>query len=318
MHVPLGPGREFDRIRAIAERLGSRASGLGDDCVRVPEGDGSLVLSTDTSIEEVHFRRSWLSPEEIGWRAAMAALSDLAAAGATPFGVLAAVTTPDGEGEPERLMGGIGDAVNEFGGVVLGGDLSRGVVLSLTLTVIGRALRPTSRRGGVAGDSLWVTGTLGGPRAAVTQWRAGRTPDPLARQAFARPMARIAGGSWLARHGAHAQIDVSDGLAGDVRHLAAAGGVGVEILLEDLPLHPSVAGAAALVGEAPEAFAAQGGEDFEILAALPGSFGAADARRFRQETGVGLTRIGNLAAGTEVRLLLRGSALELTGFDHFR
>ena len=112
MTTPLGPGPEFDRIRRIARELGARSEELGDDAAVVPDGDGALVVSTDASVEGVHFRTEWLSLEEIGWRAAAAALSDLAAMGARPVGVLAALAVP-GEASPEDpavVMRGVGAA----------------------------------------------------------------------------------------------------------------------------------------------------------------------------------------------------------------
>lgn len=92
--IALGPGKEFDRIRAVAAALGARAAGLGDDCALIAAGGVTLALSTDLTVEGVHFRREWLAWEEVGWRAAAAALSDLAAVGAEPVGLLAAVASP--------------------------------------------------------------------------------------------------------------------------------------------------------------------------------------------------------------------------------
>ncbi|HRN54682.1 MAG TPA: AIR synthase related protein, partial [Gemmatimonadaceae bacterium] len=107
-HVAMGPGREFDAVRALLEQWGPAARGVGDDgaVLDVPPGE-KLVVSTDTTVEEVHFRRAWLAPEEIGWRATQAALSDLAAMGARPLGVLLALTVPrDWRGELPALAEG--------------------------------------------------------------------------------------------------------------------------------------------------------------------------------------------------------------------
>jgi thiamine-monophosphate kinase len=235
--IPLGAGPEFDRIRAIAEALGESAGALGDDCASVPDAEGTLVLSTDASIENVHFRRDWMAAEEIGWRAAAAALSDLAAQGATPVGLLAAVALPreapveDSTG----IMRGIGRAAADSGAAVLGGDLSAAGEWMITVTVVGRAVRPVSRRGASPGDGLWVTGALGAARAALDAWRAGREPAPGAREAFAHPRPRIAAGRWLGEHGARAMLDLSDGLAADAGHLAAASGCRAEIDLDSVP-----------------------------------------------------------------------------------
>ncbi len=316
--VALGPGAEFDRIRRIAERLGRRAAGLGDDCAVVPAAAGELVASTDTSVEGVHFRRDWITPAEIGWRAAAGALSDLAAAAARPVGLLAALTVPAGATEDlEPVMDGVARAADSVGAVVLGGDLTAGPALVIGVTVFGRAERPMSRRGGRPGDGLWVTGSLGGARAALTMWRAGQAPGEASRAAFAHPEPRVRVARWLAEHGARALIDLSDGLAGDVRHLAAAGGTGAEVDLGALPLHVGVGPAAALAGEPAEVFAARGGEDYELLAAMPPEFDAAAAALAQEQGGIPLTRVGRLTVGHEVRLLLGGAATELAGFDHF-
>lgn len=313
----LGPGAEFDLIRRIAETLGPRAAELGDDCVTIPCGDGYLALSTDTSVEAVHFRREWLTPEEIGWRAAVGALSDLAAAAAEPVGALVAFTVPPtlGEDHVVAVMTGVGDAVTECGGQVLGGDLSRGTEVQLTITVVGRVERVPGRGGARPGDGVWVTGALGGARAAVEAWRAGDEPLPAARAAFARPHPRIAVGRWLAGAGARAMLDLSDGLAGDAGHLAAASGVAVTIELERLPVHPGVPRTG---GRATELVAAEGGEDYELLAAMPAEFHDEDAARCLAETGIPMTRIGTVETGAGARLLHHGSGMTLRGYDHFR
>ena len=317
--IRLGPGREFDRIRAIAVRLGAGAPHLGDDCAVLPDAEGSVVVSTDLSVEGVHFRRDWLTQEEIGYRAATAALSDLAAAGASCIGLLAAVSSPHDSPAADlvALMAGVGDAVAAVGGSVLGGDLTAAPQWIISITVIGRARRPMSRHGAAPGDGIWVTGALGGARSALVTWQAGRTPDAGSRAAFARPAARIGAGQWLAAHGACAMMDVSDGIAGDVGHLAAASGVAIDVRLESLPRHPSVATAVTLTGTAPEVLAAQGGEDYEILVALPPSFNEADAAACLRDCGVPLTRIGDARAGEGVRLLLRSEPIVLHGYDHF-
>jgi thiamine-monophosphate kinase len=315
---PLGPGREFDRIRAIALRLGDVAPSLGDDCAFVPPTGETLVLSTDMVVEHVHFRPGWLNHEEIGWRAAMAALSDLGAAGARCVGLLAAVSSPHDAREADlvSLMGGVGDAVRTVGGTVLGGDLTASPHWIVSITVVGAAARPLTRRGMRPGDGLWLTGAVGGSRAALSAWTAGREPAGAARRAFARPEARIAAGQWLAGHGARAMMDVSDGLAGDVPHLAAASGVAAEVSLESVPVHEAVNDEAEQAWEHPAVFAAQGGEDYELLVALPPEFDGAAA--FEREVGLPLTRIGVARPGTGVTFLRGGEPVVLHGFDHFR
>ena len=138
---------------------------------------------------------------------------------------------------------------------------------------------------------------------------------PGARARFAHPEPRIAAGRWLARHGARAMIDLSDGLAGDTWHLAAASGVALKIDLNTIPVAPEVTEEAARLGVPPERFAAEGGEDYELLVALPARFDAMDL--FVRECGLPLTRIGLAAQGSGVVFRLAGRPLELHGFNHF-
>lgn len=316
----LGAGPEFDRIRAIAQALGERASGLGDDCALIPMGDEFLAVSTDIAIERVHFRRDWLSPEEIGWRAAAGALSDLAAAGADPIGVLASLALPSDSPIPDSvaLMEGVARATDAVGGKVLGGNLARSPVWTIGVTVIGRTRAPVRRTGAQVSDGIWVTGRLGGARAALLALEAGQTPGSAIGAAFAHPLPRIAAGRWLAQHGVRAMIDVSDGLSGDAQHLSVASGVALAIELEQLPLEVGVKEMAEASGEDPFIFAARGGEDYELLAAMPRDFSAQQASLFEQETGLPLTRIGTAEAGTGVELSREGRTVSLGGFNHFR
>ncbi len=284
-HLTLGPGAEFDAVRTLLARWGTRAIGIGDDgaVLDVPAGS-RLVVSTDTTVEDVHFRAPWLTPEEIGWRATMAALSDLAAMAAAPLGVLLALTVPARwRGALPALADGIGWAVAAQGARIVGGDVTDGDRLALAITVLGHAPRPLSRAGARPGDTLYVTGTLGGPGAALAAWERGEVPEAGARARFAHPEARIAAGQWLAAHGATAAIDISDGLAGDAAHIAAASGVRCVLALDAIPC---VAGTGAR-----EAIAS--GEEYELLVAAAGLDTAAFARA---HAGLTLTAIGRVEA----------------------
>ncbi|MGB7212637.1 MAG: thiamine-phosphate kinase [Gemmatimonadales bacterium] len=308
-HSTLGPGPEFDRIRAIAAALGADAGELGDDCALVPVSDGTLALSTDVSVEGVHFRREWLSLEEIGWRATAAALSDLAAEGAGADGVLVALTLPPGASDVDAadVMRGAGAAARSVRATVRGGDLSSGPTWSVAVTVFGMAERPVTRIGARPGDRLWVTGQVGGAGAALAAWQGGREPSVALRPRFAHPEPRIAAGRWLAAHGATAMLDLSDGIAADAQHLAAASGVRLRVALDALPLAAGVTDPCA---------AATGGEDYELLAALPAGF-AGQEECFRA-TGVALTPIGEVLGGAGVECTLEGKPVTLTGYQHFR
>lgn len=305
-HLALGAGGEFDAIRRLTALWGEQAQGIGDDAavLTVPPGR-SLVVSTDVSVEEVHFRRAWLTPEEIGWRATAAALSDLAAMGAEPLGVLWAGVIPDAWRDAlDGLALGVGAATRHAGAAVVGGDLSRGVALSLGLTVLGAAARPLTRAGAKPGDVVWVTGRFGGPARALAAWEHGGRPSDDDRARFARPVPRIAQGLAAAAAGATAAIDVSDGLAQDAGHLAAASGVRIELRLDDLPLVP---------GGEPLA-AAAGGEEYELVLTAPVSVDLAAAL----PPGVPVTRVGRVVMGHGVVTSLGDRVVEVVpGHDHF-
>lgn len=314
--TPMGPGYEFDRIRAIASAIGDVLGPIGDDTAPVPMGVGQLVVSTDASVENVHFRRPWLTAEEIGWRATASAMSDLAAAGAVPAGVTVAMIVPP-EGTEHQIvdvMKGAAGVMRATGGIVLGGDLSAGPCWMVTVTVFGYAEHPMTRGGATVGNGVWVTGSLGASRAAVESWRHGVEPAAAARLAFARPRPRIAAGHWLAAHGATAMIDLSDGLGGDAGHLAAASQVGVAITLDALPVHPAVREVAPLLDQALSVFAGLGGEDYELLVTLPhGWNGAEDCE---VATGTQITMIGEIVEASGLQLTLRGEAITLPGYTH--
>ena len=282
-NLELGPGGEFDTIRAMLAQWGTLAHGVGDDAALLDVPPGARVaVSTDTSVENVHFRRGWLSPEEIAYRAVAAALSDLAAMGAAPLGIVIALTLTDRwRADAVRLADGFGVAARELGVPIVGGDLTRGSELAMGVTVLGTVERALARSGARAGDAVWVTGRLGGPLLALEALEAGRAPAPEHRARFAHPVPRLREGRWLAAHGATAAIDCSDGLAADASHLAAASGVRITLDLARLPL----------VTGANPADAAAGGEEYELIVTAPA---ALDRRAFEREFGVPLTQVGSV------------------------
>lgn len=303
-----GSDGEFAAIRAMLACWGDLAEGAGDDAAILdPPAGQRLVVSTDTSTEHVHFRRGWLTAREIGARATIAALSDLAAMGASPLGILVAATIPSAwRSELLDLADGVGDAARSCGARILGGDTTDGRDLSLTVTVLGAATRPLTRAGAQPGDILYVTGTLGGPGAAWRAFEQGIVPNAAHRARFAHPVARLGEGRWLADHGAHAAVDISDGLLADADHLAAASGAQLEIALETLPL----------VGGVTREEGAASGEEYELLVAAP----ALDTVRFLADTGVPLTAIGRVRSrdGASVVVTLGGARVDLPrGYDHF-
>ena len=288
--------------------MGNAAQRIGDDAavLDVPAGE-RLVVSTDTSLEGIHFRRDWLNSFEIGYRATAAALSDLAAMAARPLGVLIAITLPKGNKQEAReIATGIREGASAVLCPIVGGDLSSGKDLSLTITALGSTSHPLARSGAKIGQRVYVTGRLGGPAAAVRAWRAGGLPTDADRARFASPVPRIEPAIGLAARGATSAIDVSDGLVADVGHIAAASKVSIEIDAERVP---RVAGVSPVQ-------AASSGEEYEIVVTGP----EIDTDEFSQEFGLDLTEIGRVVAGTPGIVLKQAGELIATppGFDHFR
>ncbi|MDB4875777.1 MAG: thiamine-monophosphate kinase [Gemmatimonadetes bacterium] len=304
--LSLGPGAEFDMIRELLERWGPRAVGIGDDAavLRLPRGD-ALVASVDSAVEHQHFEREWLTPREIGYRAVAAALSDLAAMAAGPVGVLIAMTIPRAwMMSVLEIADGIADAVDVVGTRILGGNLAAGGELSITTTVMGAAFAPLTRDGARPNDRVYVTGRLGGVRAAIERLSSGK-PAGEFHERFARPVPRIAEARWLADRGASAAIDVSDGLLADARHLATASGV--HMALESRRV-PAVAGISA-------ASAMHSGEEYELLATAPR---AIDTTEFERRFGLPLTEIGRVTSGERGTVEVDGERVaNAAGYDHF-
>ncbi|MGQ0640530.1 MAG: thiamine-phosphate kinase [Gemmatimonadaceae bacterium] len=309
-HTPLGRGSEFDMIRELEARWGRAARGLGDDAALLdaPAGE-QLVVSTDASVEDVHFRRRWLTSGEIGYRSAMAAISDLAAMGARPLGMTVALALPqDWTSDLGRLADGIGEASRTVECPILGGDLSRAEALHCTVTVVGATAHPVRRSGAQIGDVVYVTGLLGGPGAALRALVRGSDPAAAHRDRFARPSARVREGLWAATHGASAMIDLSDGLVSDAEHLAVASGKHLTINLDLLPV---------IRGCEPRD-AAHSGEEYELLFTAPGTLDVAD---FMQAFKLPLTAIGQVsqdAGPGGVTFKTSGARVDLPkGYDHF-
>jgi thiamine-monophosphate kinase len=320
------PQSEFELIGRYFAKLGAERSdvriGVGDDgAVLSPPGSRDLVVVTDTLVEGVHFPEG--SPaSSIGHRAFAVNLSDLAAMGAEPAWALLALTLP--RVDEEWLVGfarASGDLCRRHGVALVGGDTTRGP-LSITVTLmgivpIGVALE---RKGGAAGDAVFVSGSPGDAAAglALEQNRLHVT-DPMSaqilRDRFLFPTPRCEVGIAL-RGLASACIDVSDGLGGDLEKLCAASGCGAEVDAASLPVSESLLGA---VGrELAREYALTGGDDYELLFTVPlarlGALSAAIAR------GLGpVTRIGSLVAGSGVRVFSRGGVMQFSGagFDHF-
>ncbi len=293
-------------IRRIARRAGppqgrSWALGIGDDAAILrSHPDEELVLSTDTQVEGVHFRFGRETPRTIGRRALAVNLSDLAAMGAEPVGALLSLCAP-----PEMalsvfdgMIAGFVDESRRFSCPLVGGNLSRAEVSSLTVTVVGRCRRGRAlrRRGLRPGDRLYVTGTLGG--ATLARLRADRRGTLLRRV----PVPRLAAGRALARiRGLRACIDISDGLASDLAHLLEGSSWGAEIDFDRLPVPTGFRRGCRELGLDPREILVNGGEDYELLFALAPRDALNDLVALKRRLEVPVSEIGRVVRRSGIR-----------------
>ena len=324
---------EFELLANLRKRLprnGPRVElGSGDDAAITVPG-GATATSVDAIIEGVHFRRTDAGLETIGRKAISAALSDLAAMGAEAGEAYVALGAPDDLGEDDllALLDGLLAVASETGTTVAGGDITRAPVLSLAVTVVGHAPSTedlVKREGARPGDLLVLTGEIGGAAAGRLLLEdpglAAAVPETTAEHLRRRqldPTPRLRSGRALAAAGARAMIDLSDGLAGDAAHLSGESSVSLQIKAGSLPLAKGVAEVAAAVGRDPLQLAVSGGEDYELLAALPAdNLGEASAR-LGEAAETTLTPIGEVASGEGAEIRLPGGELlEASGYDHF-
>ena len=296
--------------------------GIGDDAAVVAGPDGALLLvAADLVVSGVHADLSYCSFADVGWKALAANVSDIAAMGGRPSHALVSVVSPPGT-DLDELYAGLLAAAAEYGCTVVGGDLSGGTELVVAVTMTGAVPPPPAaagagvgagapavalggpvlRSGARAGDTIFLTGPLGASAAGLALLRvAGRAASGPLAEAHRRPRARVEEGVTAACCGATAMIDVSDGLAPDLGHLAEASGIGYS--LDEVP----VAEGATLAG------ALGGGEDYELV------FTAADPARVAAGfAGAGLRPpvvVGTCVADPAARLL-GGVPVTATGFEH--
>ena len=323
---------EFELLAKLRERLPQPSSrvklGSGDDAAVTVPG-GATATSVDAIVDGVHFRRGESSLDSVGRKALAAALSDLAAMGAEPGEAYVVLGAPPDLAEADllTLLDGMLALAAATGTTLAGGDVTRAPALTLAVTVVGHAAAAedfVTRGGAQPGDLLVLTGEIGGAAAGRLllddPGLSASVPADVATSLRARqldPTPRLRSGLALATVGARAMIDLSDGLAGDAGHLARDGVVALEIDPGKLPLAAGVAEIAAATGRDPLQLAVSGGEDYELLAALPADR-LAEATTAIEEAGeTMLAAIGRVAAGGGVAIRLPGGAsLEAAGYDH--
>ena len=303
--------------------------GIGDDAAAVAWGGDTLLLTTDTLLEGVHFRRSTATLREIGAKAIAVNVSDIAAMGGEPRYALLALALPPSlaVADVDELYAGLLETAQQHGVALVGGDTCAapgGVVLSVTL--VGRvAGAPLRRSGARPGDAILVTGTLGASAAglAVLERGPGSMP-PAAAEAVVRPhrvpTPRVAESRVIRASGwATAMIDLSDGLATDLGHIAAESRVGARVDVDALPVSEGARAAARALDADPLRWALSGGEDYELLFTAAAEHAAELAHTVAARTGTPVHRIGEVRPADEgVRFLRGGRPYAVKpGFDHF-
>lgn len=328
---------EIELVRGIRKVLSGYAPGVvvgvGDDAAVVDPRPHPAVLTTDMLVEGVHFEIGVTSPHDLGHKAVTVNVSDIAAMGGSPrFGLACVAVSEKLEASwIMELYGGMRQAANDYGMTMVGGDTSRAEQVVLAVTVIGEvaAGRAVTRAGARPGDVLVVTGSLGGSAGGLRVARARHSSQSEALSSewgralvalHERPVARVGEGQTLAAAGATAMLDLSDGLALDLSRLCEESGAGARVRLEYVPLTPGLEELRALMDVEPLDLALHGGEDYELLAAMPRD-AVEPARevlleRFRTQ----LTEIGEITEGAGVIAVGDDGSedpLEPKGWDHF-
>ena len=319
-----------------------KTKGIGDDCAVIPinrqidaneyltkESDrdtkgfsdsDEILFSTDLLMEGVHFLREESSPEDVGWKAAAVNLSDIAAMGGTPTATFLSIALPkDAQGEwAERFIAGYAQISKQYDVPLLGGDTTSSLRdIAINVGVMGKcpAGKALCRDGAKVGETVFVTGPLGdsaGGLQVILKGVERCAEETILVERHKRPVPRINEGKALRETGlVGAMMDISDGIASDLRHILKASGVGADVELDKLPLSEELVTACQKHGWNAYELAAGGGEDFELLFTAPAEI--ADMVDFP------IYPIGRIVAGSELHWLHKGSqsTFDTTGYKHF-
>ncbi len=319
---------EFGLIDLLAKMIpDSQAKkpviGIGDDAAAW-HSDASIQLATvDTMIQGVHFSLETMTWKELGWKSLAINLSDIAAMGGVPRYALVALALPeDTEVEDaSQLYEGMIGLAEQFQTAIVGGNVSRSPVVSVTITILGDSLNDKILRRSSAstGDTIAVTGYPGSAAAGLEMLtknlQFGAETATYLRSAFVRPKPRITEGQLLLKQGVTTAIDTSDGLLADLRHICEASGVGARLNTDLLPVHPAIGNN---FGERALELALSGGEDYELLFTASAKI----AERVRAKMEYPVTSIGEITSGEPGKISLLDAdgkpvKISQTGWEHF-
>lgn len=309
----LGEFGLIDRIRTQQPQGPGVLLGAGDDAAVVAAPDGRVVISTDVLVEGVHFKGEWASAEDIGRRAAAATLADIAAMGATATGLVVALVGPPAMSAQWALdlASGLAQEAAIVGASVVGGDLSRGRQVVISVTGIGdlAGVEPVTRAGARPGDVVALAGRQGWAAAGLAVLSRGFRSPRVIVAAYRSPQPPYAAGPLAARSGATAMCDISDGLLADAGHIARASSVSIDIDPGALPLADELRAAASAFNVDPLHWVLAGGDDHALLATFPAGAALPD----------GFVAIGRVDEAGEAAVLVGGQDWTgETGHEHFR
>jgi thiamine-monophosphate kinase len=311
------PAKELaliQRIRRAAGRGQEKAGrGIGDDCavLDIPRGH-ELLVTTDFTLEEIHFRREWHPAGSVGHRCLARGLSDIAAMGGRPRAAFLSLALPAELPQPwvDEFLAGFLKLARRYSVTLAGGDTAQsptGILADITVVGVVPAGRAILRSGAGVGDILYVSGTLGASAATLQELRSGKKLRPSAHPRHFFPEPRIAIGQYLREKKlASAMIDTSDGLSTDLRHICEESGMGAVVEAAALPAVP---------GDDGLQYALHGGEDYELLFTAP-----PNRRVPRQIAGTPIIRIGEITSGKQIKLQTpdgKSHPLKAGGWKHF-
>ena len=338
------PGRETpidltedELVEAIARVLSGDEPGvlvgIGDDAAVLEPRGGDLVFTTDLLVEGIHFERGSSSARDLGAKAVTVNVSDVAAMGASPRYAIAAIGVPEDVEAAWviELTGGMREASAEYALALVGGDTNRAELIVLSVAVVGEVAprRAVTRSGARPGDRIVVTGSLGAAAGGLAiskappEEAAAALSEPWGRElseALARPVARVGEAEILARTGATAMMDLSDGFAIDLPRLCRSSGVGARVALGKVPVADALERGAGALGVEALPLALSGGEDYELVATMPRDAVETARAGLFEAFGTKLSDVGEIVEGSGVEAVRDDgstSPLEPAGWDHF-